>query len=124
MMTTGEPALHQIWLWFRIGSCWFTCIRTYLLAFVKTVISEIFIPTVVRMKIKVLRDLTSCSLVIEYTVFFETLGLFYQNTHHHTTDNHMTVLHRRGARSVKYSLAYSMHISFSRNTKLPCQLVP
>ena len=71
-MITGEPALHKIWLWFRTRSCWFTLIRTYLLAYVNTVISEIFIPTVVRMKVKVLRDLTPCSLVIGYTAFSET----------------------------------------------------
>jgi hypothetical protein len=118
-MIIGEPALHKIWLWFRTRSCWFTFDRTYWLAFVNTVISEVFIPTFVRMKIKVLRELTPCILVIVYPALSEILGPFYQNTHNHTTDNHMT-----GARSVKYSLAYSMHISFSRNTKLACQLIP
>lgn len=103
--------------------CWFTFIRTYLLAFVNMVTREIFISTAVRMKIKVLRDLTPCSLVIGYPAFSETLGPFYQNTHHLTTDNHMSVLHRRGARSVKYSLSYSIHINFSRNAKLVCQLI-
>jgi hypothetical protein len=123
-MITGEPALHKIWLWFRTRSCWFTFIRTYLLAFVNNLISEIFIPTVVRMNIKVLRDFIPSSLVNGYPAFSETLGPFYQNTHHHTTENHMTILHLRGARSVKNSLAYSMHISFSRDTKLACQLIP
>ena len=124
IMITGEPAFHQIWLWFRTRYCWFTLIRTQLWAFVNKVTSEIFIPTVVKMKIKVLRDLTTCSWVIGYPAFSETLGPFYQNTHHQTTDNRMTVLHRLGARSVKYSFAYSMHTSFSRNTKLACQLIP
>jgi hypothetical protein len=122
-MVTGEPTLHKIWLYFRTRSCWITFIRTYLLAFINTVISEIFIPTVVRMK-EILRDLTLCSLVNGYPAFSEILGPFYQNTHHYTTDNHMTVIHRPGARTVKYSLAYSMHISFSLNTNLACQLIP
>lgn len=62
-----------------------------------------FIPTFVRMKTKVVRDLIPCSLVIGYPAFTETLGPFYQNTHHHTSDNHVTELHRQSTRSVRYS---------------------